>query len=193
MDYGDSKNITVTTEGATGITAKINDALVDVIDNFTIPISGLAAGNYILTVTTIADDDHESVNKTVNVTVNKAHTEITINITSLELLVGDETIINATLTPAGAGNVTFTSSNVDVVDFDDECNVIDQGKGQAIITVSFAGNNNYTAAENKTITVTVSLRDASVTVDNDTLDLEVGETYAINATKHPYTILLNIN
>ena len=192
MDYGDSINVTVTAEGAKGINATIDNKPVTVINNYTIMIPDLAAGNYTLTVTTIADDDYKSVNKTVNVTVNKAHTEITINTTSLELIVGDETIINATLTPAGAGNVTFTSSNVDIVEVDNQGNVIAQGKGQAIITVSYAGNNNYTAAENKTITVTVSLNDASVTVDKNTSDLKVGETYAINATKHPDTILLDI-
>jgi uncharacterized protein YjdB/nitrogen fixation protein FixH len=95
------------------------------------------------------------------------------------------------LTPAGAGNVTFTSSNDAVVSVDGQGNVVACGKGQAVITVSFAGDNKY-AAENKTITVDVRLNDASVTVDSDTLDLKVDETYAINATKHPDTILLDI-
>ena len=191
LDYGETTNVTAITEGATGITAKINDTNVTVVNNFTIPISGLAAGNYTLTVTTIADEDHNPVTKTVKITVNKAHTEILIVNETIDLKVGDETIV-ATLTPADAGNVTFTSSNVSVVDFDDEGNVIAQGKGQAIITVSFAGNNNYAAAENRTVTVTVSLNNANVTVGNDTCDLKVGEAYAINATKHPDTILLDI-
>ena len=191
LGYGETKNVTVTTEGATGITAKINDTNVTVVNNFTIPISGLAAGNYTLTVTTIADEDHNPVTKTVKITVNKAHTEILIVNETLDLKVGDETIV-ATLVPAGAGNVTFTSSNDTVVLIDNQGNVIAQGKGQAIITVSFAGNNNYAASENKTVTIDVNLNDASVTVDKDSLDLKVYETYAINATKHPDTILLDI-
>ena len=108
------------------------------------------------------------------------------------MFVGDEIVIVANLTPADAGNVTFTSSNESVVAFDDQGIVIAQGKGQAIITVSFAGNNNYAAAENRTVTVTVNLDEASVAVDKNTLDLKVGETYAINATKHPDTILLDV-
>ena len=358
--YGESKNVTVTVEGASGITAKIDGNAV-VVDNLTIPISGLNAGNHTLTVTTIADANHNSVTKKVSITVNKASTEIilanetiylkagnkisdvakldpgdagnltfvssdedivlaydgtiwarikgnatvtvsfegndnyedaknktiivyitpkdtsvsvendtlylkvnetyefdpavvpnflaveylsgnesvarvteygllravgegttiitltvgddvsyavnTTNVTvivskvpveitvdtdSLDLKVGDETVISAALIPADAGNVTFTSSNDSVVEVDDEGNVIAQGKGQAIITVSFAGDNMYAASQNKTVTVNVSLDDASVTVDNDTLDLKVGETCAINATKHPDTILLDI-
>lgn len=65
LTYGVSKNITVTTEGAAGITAKIDGKDVSVVNNYTIVISALAAGNYTLTVSTIPDGDHESVNKTV--------------------------------------------------------------------------------------------------------------------------------
>ena len=70
MNYGESINVTVITTGAIGITAEIDGNDVDV-NNFTIPISGLAVGNYTLTVTTIADGDHNSVNKTVSVIVNE--------------------------------------------------------------------------------------------------------------------------
>ena len=70
MNYGESINVTVITTGAIGITAEIDGNDVDV-NNFTIPISGLAVGNYTLTVTTIADGDHNSVNKTVAVIVNE--------------------------------------------------------------------------------------------------------------------------
>ena len=67
------------------------------------------------------------------------------------------------------------------------------GIGQAVITVSFNGNENYYAAANKTITVNVGLNDASVVVDNATLDLKVGDTYSINATTVPAVLeLLNI-
>ncbi len=78
MDYGETVNISVATTGAKGITAKIDDADVEVIDDFTVPISGLNAGNYTLTVTTIPDDDHNPVTKTVNITVNKVDSTLTV-------------------------------------------------------------------------------------------------------------------
>ena len=153
-----------------------------------------AVGEGTTTITlTVGNDVTYAVNTTnVTVTVSKIPTEITVDTTPLDLFVGDEIVIVANLTPAGAGNVTFTSSDYDVVDFDFEGNVIAQGKGQAIITVSFAGDDKYAAAENKTIIINVSLDNASVTVDNNILDLKVGETSAINATKHPDTIMLDI-
>ena len=79
LDYGTSTNVTVTTKGAVGITAKINDENVTVVNNFTIPISGLNAGNYPLTVTTIADANHVAVTKTAKITVNKVDSALTVN------------------------------------------------------------------------------------------------------------------
>jgi len=192
LDYGETKNVTVTTTGATGITAKIDGNDVAVINNYTIPISGLGAGNYTLTVTTIADKNHNPVTKEVNITVNKLPTEIILANETLDLKVGDEVPVLANLTPAGAGNLTFTSSNEDLVFVEDNVTIVANSQGQAIITVSFAGNENYTAAENKTITVNVALNDASVSVENDTLNLKVDETCAINATINPDTIMLHI-
>ncbi|MBR3156741.1 MAG: Ig-like domain-containing protein, partial [Methanobrevibacter sp.] len=191
LDYGESKNIIVTTEGATGITAKIDGVNVTV-NGYTIPISGLGAGNYTLTVTTIADKNHNPVTKEVNITVNKLSTEIILANETLDLKVGDEVPVLANLAPVGAGNLTFTSSNEDLVFVEDNVTIVANSQGQAIITVSFAGNENYTAAENKTITVNVALNDASVSVENDTLNLKVDETCAINATINPDTIMLHI-
>ena len=79
LNYGESTNVTVTAEGAKGINATIDNKPVTVINNYTIVISDLAAGNYTLTVTTIADDDHNNVTKTVNVTVNKVNSTLTVN------------------------------------------------------------------------------------------------------------------
>ncbi|MDO5814031.1 MAG: Ig-like domain-containing protein, partial [Methanobrevibacter sp.] len=167
------------------------------------PINATYAGNGTWwAVYTFADYGEYEVNATFegleNVTVNNATisiskipTNITVNTVSLELFVGDETVIVATLTPGDAGNVTFKSSDDDIVLVEDNGNVIANGEGQAIITVSFAGNDKYAAA-NKTINVTVKLNNANVTVDKDKLDLKVGETYTINATKRPDTILLDI-
>ena len=155
-------------------------------------VMAVSEGNATITVTVGGDGKYAENSTTVTVTVKKVPTEITVDPASLDMFVDDETVIAANLTPPEAGNVSFTSSDENIVTVDNQGNIIAEGKGQAIITVSFAGDNKYAAAENKTITVNVSLNDASVTVDNDTLDLKVDGTYKINATKHPDTILLDI-
>ena len=54
--------------------------------------------------------------------------------------------------------------------------------GNATVTVSCAGNENYTAAKNRTITVNVNLNDANVSVNNSTLDLFVDDIFTIVTT-----------
>jgi len=184
LDYGETTNVTAITEGATGITAKINDTNVTVVNNFTIPISGLAAGNYTLTVTTIPDGDHNPATKTVNITVNKAGTEITLSNETLYLKAGDIVSDLANLTPADAGDLTFQSSNDDIAIAADGT-IYARVKGNVTVTVSFAGTDNYAAAESKTIMVYVTLKDASVSVENETLNLNVNEKYEFNPTANP--------
>ena len=76
LDYGETKNVTVTTTGATGITAKIGESDVKV-DGFVISIPALDAGTYTLTVTAIADNNHNNVTKNATIIVNKLKTELT--------------------------------------------------------------------------------------------------------------------
>ena len=266
LDYGDSENVTVTTVGASGITAEIDGNDVAVFNNYTIPISGwgagnytlnvtavpdenhtavsesvtitvnkvnstlavdnivfdygsegsgvvsfagasavianvvnqpsavvsvsgkkitvsgLGAGNYTLNVTTVPDENHTVVTKTARITVNKLVTEIIITNETLDLKVSDIGTISADLTPDGAGNLTFTSSNESVIVVSDVGSFITFAKGIANVTVSFAGNDNYTAAESKTIEVTVSLNDASVVADDITLDVDSNDTISVVTT-----------
>ena len=121
---------------------------------------------------------------TINIENSKIPTEITILNDTLDVKVLVFIPDVATLDPAEAGNLSYSSSNSSVaVIFKDR--IIPVGTGQANITVSFAGNDIYAAAENKTIPINVELNDARVSVDNDTLELFVEDTYAINATTVP--------
>jgi len=183
LDYGDSENVTVTTTGATAITAKIDGNDIAVINDYTIPISALAAGNHTLTVTTIADEDHNPITKEVNITVNKLSTEITVNNETLDLKVNDEFAVIANLNPAGAGKPTYSSSNESLIKVSDEGLIKALGEGSATVTVSFDGNENYTASQNKTISVTVTLYDASVSAED--IELNVGANATIAATTSP--------
>ena len=125
-------------------------------------------------VHTFADYDVYQVNATYegldNVTItngtisiSKTPTEITVKNETLELLVDDSIATGATLTPADAGDLTFTSSNITVAKVEDG-KIIAVGEGTAIITVSFAENEDYAAAENKTIKVTVIKYDSKVII-----------------------------
>jgi len=184
VEYADSINFTVETEGATGITAEMDGGDVVVVDNFTVVLNGLSIGNYTLTVTTIPDGDHNSVKGSIIVHVIRAPAKIIVENDTMEMNVLDIRSINPTLSPAGEGTFTYVSNNSDVV-------VAAGGKlialreGNAKITVSFAGNENYYAAENKTIIVKVTLKNTSVSVVKSTLDLKVGDEFELGAISIP--------
>ena len=129
-----------------------------------------------ITLSFDGDERYEAAeDAVVTVTVSKIDTLIVINSEkSLDLFVGDETSVVAELDPVGAGNVTFVSSDESVVTVDGEGNVVAVGEGEANITVSFDGDYKYNAADDVTVTVSVSKIDTSIGV-NDELELFVGD------------------
>ena len=151
LNYGESKNVTVTVEGATGIIAKIDGNDVGVVGNLTIPISGLNLGNHILSVTTIADANHTSVTKGVTITVNKVPIEIILTANTADLNVGDKFNIVVTTNPGGL-NVTYIPDTSGVVSVDNNGVVTALKGGTGVVTVKVGGFGVY--AENST-TVTV--------------------------------------
>ena len=149
-------------------------------------IIAVSEGEATITVSFNGNERYEAApeSKTIKVTVKKIPTEITIQNSTFDLKVMQGVPTGANLTPATDILLNYTSSNSSVATVV-LGEIIAVSKGEAIITVSFDGNARYEAAENKTITVNVSLWDASVSVDNDTLELIIEDTYTINATTDP--------
>ena len=125
---------------------------------------------------------YETGSYTIELNNVKIPTEINVTDSTIALNAGGEADVGATLTPADAGNLTYTSNNKNVV-------VVENGKiksikkGNATITVSFAGDERYATAKNKTISVIVSLNDANVVAEN--MELKVSESGVINYTTTP--------
>ena len=182
--YHESIEVTVATEGATRIIAKINDDEVSVINNYTILISGLGIGNYTLTVTTVPDEDHNPVTVTATITVNKASTRITLTDELLNLYANDTVSDFAALTPADAGTLNYTSNNEDVAKIVNG-EIIAVGAGIAKITVSFAGNENYTATENRSFYVIVKPMESRISVNKTEFELVIGDEADIIANATP--------
>ena len=137
-------------------------------------------------VKAVVDNQELKVNVKVKGSANS--TDIFVNATSLNLTVGETGSINATLNPPEAGNLTVDYDKKIIridLDSDGKWIVTALAEGNTNITFSFPGSGQYDPAENKTVNVTVSLNDARVAVNNDTLDLEIGDTFVINATTMP--------
>ena len=168
LDYPESKLVAVPTEGATNITAKIDDKSISVVDNFTIQISDLDAGNYTLAVTTIPDETHLSVTKTVTITVNKASVKIVAS--DLELNLDDKSKVAYALEPEEAtGRIYFESDNPEVANVASDGNITALSAGTANITITFDGNKNYEKS-NKTIKITVNKINSTININDQTLD-----------------------
>ena len=149
-------------------------------------VVAVGEGEATITVSFAGDDKYEAADDVVvAVSVSKIDTSIDVDEDSLELFVGDDGSIVAELDPEDAGDVTFTSSDESVVTVDEDGSVVAVGEGEATITVSFAGDERYNAAENVTVTVTVSKIDTNIDVDEDSLKLFVGDEDSIIAELDP--------
>ena len=93
-------------------------------------------------------------------TIDKLYTSIAYNgSTSINMGVGESTELNVYVNPDGADGLSYSSSDASVASITkkeyDTYIIQAKAAGTATITFSFAGNKNYEAAEDKTITVTV--------------------------------------
>ena len=147
-------------------------------------VIGIKEGTTSITITINGKGKYFENSTRIMVTVSKIPTVINVENKSVNLFVEDSLNTGAALNPQEAGNLTYTSSDENVAIVKDG-KIIALKEGEAIITVSFAGNNKYAGAENKTINVTVKLKNTSVSVNNETLELFVGDNFTIVATTVP--------
>ncbi|WP_296868459.1 Ig-like domain repeat protein [uncultured Methanobrevibacter sp.] len=187
ITYGEAATITVTTPtDATGtVTICIGDKnyAAEIINGeATFNITGLGAGDYEAIANYTGDANYMACQNTTQFRVSKAPTEISVASDVVNLKVLEEFAPEATLIP-DVGYLTFTSYDTSIaIVLNGTIKAI--GAGSTIITVNFEGNDNYEAS-NKTINVTVTLNDASISVNNSTADLKVGESFSIAATTIP--------
>ncbi|WP_458403196.1 Ig-like domain-containing protein [Methanobrevibacter sp.] len=164
LNYGDSSSVTVFPKGATGITAEIDGKAISAKGN-EILISGLDAGTHTLSVTTIPDENHTAVTKTVTVTVKKIDSAISIK----DVNVDYGTFGNITISYDGATGFTakIDGENVEVEGDVLKIPVLDAGRyNLAVTTVPDANHNPVT----KTSTITVNKVDPQFTVHDATFD-----------------------
>ena len=183
----DEYNITYTLKpnyAVGNITFSSNNSNIVTVDPVSGNIIAKAEGSATITVSFSGNENYTASNATITVNVKRIPTQITVNSSFIVVKANDEADMGAGLEPVNAGNLTYKSSDDDIVK-------VENGKikglkcGNVTITISFEGNNKYLAAENKTINVTVELNDARVTVNNATLDLLVGDTFTIVANTVP--------
>ncbi|MBR5825530.1 MAG: BspA family leucine-rich repeat surface protein, partial [Clostridia bacterium] len=136
------------------------------------------------TTITITSVDDPTKTDTVNVTVKIPVTDITVDRTTIDINKGDTDKITVTeVKPVEATNkdVTYESSNPDVVTVDEDGNIIAVGDGTAIITVT--SKDNKTVKERVTVTVKTPVTD--ITVPKNDITVKVGDEQNIGAKVTP--------
>ena len=109
-DYGGIGQCSVNTEGAVNFTARVvnhTEAIISISPNGIVNVSGLDVGKYVLEVTTNPDKNHLSVTSSVNVTVSKVDSQITIP----NIVFGYGATGNATVTVVGATGINASVLN----------------------------------------------------------------------------------
>ena len=157
-------------------------SVVRVDDNGT--FIGVGIGTAIVTVS--FDGNHKfepAESKNITVTVTKIPTDIVVVNSTVDMHVDDEVDPGVSIVPSGAGELDYVSSDVSVVRVDGDGTLIAVGTGSATVTVRFLGNEKYSAAENKTIGVTVTLNDARIIAKD--MNMVIGENGTISYSTVP--------
>ena len=137
-------------------------------------VTALSAG----TATVTVSDPTGTKSDSCVVTVYAVATDITLDKTAVNMYVGDEQTIVATVTPQGTNSVAFNSNNTDVATVDDSGKIVAVGVGTANITVVLDGIE-------KTCVVTVYNKVTEITLNVQTLALYVGETHDLAVVTTP--------
>ena len=186
MNVGDyaSVNATLTPDVAGELDYTSSDVSVVTVNGIG-ELTAVGDGSAVIAVRFAGNDKYAAAeSKYVLVTVSKSDASIDV-VDKVEMMVGDNVALNASLTPDVAGELDYTSSDVSVVSVNGIGELTAVGDGSAIIIVKFAGNEKYNAAETKFVLVTVSKVDASIDVDVDKVDMKVGDNITVNATLTP--------
>ena len=122
-------------------------------------------------------------NATVNITVLSKASDISVDKTKVTLQVDQDFTVRATLNVPKDGELAFSSADESIATVDGTGKITAVGKGTTIITVSFAGNEEYSPS-NKTIEVTAIPISTEILV-NKTITILQGDSINIGAVLNP--------
>ena len=150
--------------------------VVDVLDNG--KVWAKDTGISVITVRYGGNSEYDEAYKlvTVQVTLNTTSIDVADNVI---LSIGDVTNINATLNPAKAGNLIYTSSNESVVRIFSDGRMVAMKEGSAVITIKFDGSYQYEPSSAE-VNVTVVKNSKSVEIDINPSDVSDDSTFSIS-------------
>lgn len=167
FDYGGSASVTFGYDGAVNVTAEVvnHPEAVIKINEDCIVVSDLDAGQYTLKVTTVPDENHNSVDKTISITVNKVNANINIEDIVLDYGSHDITVftgegiesVNANILNQSYANVIVSGNNISIYNL----NV-----GEYVLQLIVNPDENHNGVS-KNVKVTVNKIDSVIDIRNE--------------------------
>ena len=191
FDYNSTGSTTLSFTGASGAVAEVvnqSNAIVDVSGNV-ITVSGLDAGNYTLTVTTVPDDNHNAVTKTASIRVSKVVSEVKIDVKT-NYNVGESFDISITNNTVAA--VTINDEGYDIKNGKIDIDTTTLKAGTYNVVATIVENTNYLASSaNATFTISkITAPEVVIDVENSVVE---GADLVVNVTVGDATGIVNIN
>ena len=175
LTVGETETLTVTVDPTTAADKLVWKCdpvgVVQLVDG---KVTALAAGTATITVS----DPTGAKSDSCTVTVYATATEITLDKTAVDMYVGDEQTIVATVVPQGTKAVTFDSSDKEVATVDANGKIVAVAAGTASITANLDGIK-------QTCVVTVYNKVTEITLDVQELALYAGETHKLVVSTTP--------
>ena len=159
LGYGNDVNMTVDTIGANGVTAKIGDMDVKVVENNKVIIPRMDAGTYILSVTTIPDENHNPVTKTTIITVNPVESSFSIRDVNITYGGSSKEKVFADWACEIIADIDGNNVSVD----DGEILISGLDAGTYTLTVTAIGDKNHDSVTKKS-TITVNKVDSDISI-----------------------------
>ena len=175
LTVGETETLTVTVDPTTAADKLVWKCdpvgVVQLVDG---KVTALAAGAATITVS----DPTGAKSDSCAVTVYATATEITLDKTAVDMYVGDEQTIVATVVPQGTKSATFASSDETIATVDNNGKVVAIKAGSATITATV---DKITAQ----CTVTVYNKATAIALDIQSIDMYSGETHTLVVTATP--------
>lgn len=112
------------------------------------------AGTYTVKAIYVGDANHDPLTKEATLTIKKANTTITVDSTEITKAYDGEAVeVSATVSNGDEATITYSSTTAPV------------NAGTYTATISYAGNDNYNAAEDVTVTIVILKADTTISVN----------------------------
>ena len=177
LQIGESVTLDATASSGLEIVYTSNNDSVASIDGTTLTVN--SEGSVVITATQAGDETYKSASLERTFSFGRMAQTITWNDDLTNLVINDTVILTATSDAELA--IVYTVDNNTVATINSDTLFI-IGAGEAIITASQAGNNNYNAATEVTKTLSIGKLDQTITWNQDIANLQIGESVTLDAT-----------